>query len=62
MQVVANYIVSSSASIVSSLLGTYVKSAVKEGHETQAYNELMNMVVELISSKHFFDGKPVKEH
>lgn len=62
MQVVANYIVVSSASIVSSLMGTYVKNAVKEGRETETYNELMNMVIEILSSKNFFDGEPVKEH
>ena len=62
MRVLANYIVVSSSSIVSSLIGTYVQNVAKKGHETKAYDDLINMVIETLSSKNILDCKQVEEH
>ena len=62
IETLAKYIVFSSSSIVSSLLGTYVQSVAKKGHETEAYDDLINVVIETISSKKFLNIKQVKEH
>ena len=62
IETLAKYIVLSSSSIVSSLIGTYVQNVAKEGHEAEAYYDLLNIVIEKISLKDFIYIKPVEEH